>query len=270
MVGTLVVQLARQAGHRGSELHRLQDLPDGFIRVLVQHVEVHSQRAREQDGVLARRDSESELGPVTPPTSAHPSPGLTWGMMVTLDRNVCSPTWAMGTPSIQIPPSAASTSRSRPPAREDFPAPVLPTMPTCQGMGWHGLFQPGLARRQATEGSWTCTQGPSIYHHLLCIHPSICPSVLPSAQPVHISIHQSAQPSVCEFVSIFPHPDISLPSFHSFPHPSFCSFILPSFPILSSTPLHHSHLPFHPMSPVNVPSFSQSPFRLSHPSFQLH
>ena len=151
-----------------------------------------------------------------------------------------------------------------------FPAPVLPTMPTCQGMGWHGLFQPGLARRQATEGSWTCTQGPSIYHHLLCIRPSICPSVLPSAQPVHISIHQSAQPSVCEFVSIFPHPDISLPSFHSFPHPSFCSFILPSFPILSSTPLHHSHLPFHPMSPVNVPSFSQSPFLLSYPSFQLH
>lgn len=156
LVGTFIVQLAGQAGHRGSELHHLQDLPDGFIRVLVEHVQVHSQRAREQDGVLARRDGGSELGPATPPVSARPSPGLTWGMTVILDRSVCSPTWAIGTPSIQIPPSAASTSRSRPPAREDFPAPVLPTMPTCQGMGWRGLFQPGLARRQATEGSWAC------------------------------------------------------------------------------------------------------------------
>ena len=43
------------------------------------------------------------------------------------------------------------------------------------------------------------------------------------------------------------------------------SFILPSFPILSSTPLHHSHLPFHPMSSVYVPSFSQCPFLLPLP-----
>lgn len=35
LVGTLILQLARQAGHQGSELHRLQGLPDGFVRVLL-------------------------------------------------------------------------------------------------------------------------------------------------------------------------------------------------------------------------------------------
>lgn len=52
LAGILVMQLAGQAGHEGSELHCLQGCPDGFIRVLMQHVEVHPQRAREQDGVL--------------------------------------------------------------------------------------------------------------------------------------------------------------------------------------------------------------------------
>ena len=73
-------------------------------------------------------------GPRSPPGPPEP----TWGMMVILDLSVCSPTQVMGTPSIQTPPSAASTSRSRPPAREDFPAPVLPTMPTCQGRRGQG------------------------------------------------------------------------------------------------------------------------------------
>ena len=98
LVGTLVVQLARQAGHRGSELHRLQDLPDGFIRVLMQHVEVHSQRAREQGGVLARRDSKSELGPVTPPTSAHPSSAIVM-VRVTLGSHGATPTACFSIPS---------------------------------------------------------------------------------------------------------------------------------------------------------------------------
>lgn len=31
LVGTLIVQLAGQAGHHGSELHRLQGRPDGFV-----------------------------------------------------------------------------------------------------------------------------------------------------------------------------------------------------------------------------------------------
>lgn len=79
-----------------------------------------------------------QAGPATIPPLPTLSRGLTWRMMVILDRSVCSPTWLMGTPSIQTSPSAASRSRSRPPARVDFPAPVLPTMPTCQGMRGQG------------------------------------------------------------------------------------------------------------------------------------
>lgn len=111
LVSTLVVQLARQAGHRGSELHRLQDLPDGFIRVLMQHVEVHSQRAREQGGVLARRDSKSELGPVTPPTSAHPS-------------RLCPHLLPLPTPPTSVHPSICAHSSHLCP-----PLPPLPTPP---------------------------------------------------------------------------------------------------------------------------------------------
>lgn len=35
LVGALVLQLAGQAGHQGSELHRLQGHPDVLVRVLV-------------------------------------------------------------------------------------------------------------------------------------------------------------------------------------------------------------------------------------------
>lgn len=87
-------------------------------------------------GAVGQSRAQPRLPPLPPPPRG--PPGLTWGMMVILDRSVCSPTQVMGTPSIQIPPSAASISRSRPPAREDFPAPVLPTMPTCQGRRGQG------------------------------------------------------------------------------------------------------------------------------------
>lgn len=57
---------------------------------------------------------------------------LTWGMMVILERRSWRPIWAMLIPSIKIRPFAASRIRKIPKARDDFPAPVLPTIPTCK------------------------------------------------------------------------------------------------------------------------------------------
>lgn len=56
----------------------------------------------------------------------------TWGMTVILFLRSWSPSWAISCPSIRMAPSAASTSRSSPTARLDFPAPVLPVMPICK------------------------------------------------------------------------------------------------------------------------------------------
>lgn len=56
----------------------------------------------------------------------------TWGTTVILDLRSWRPSWAISCPSIRMAPSAASTSRSNPTARVDFPAPVLPVMPICK------------------------------------------------------------------------------------------------------------------------------------------
>lgn len=45
-------------------------------------------------------------------------------------RKVCSPILDISTPSTKIDPSAASTIRNKLRVREDFPAPVRPTIPT--------------------------------------------------------------------------------------------------------------------------------------------
>lgn len=50
--------------------------------------------------------------------------------MVILNRKSWSPIFAILIPSIIISPSAASLIRNKPKVREDFPAPVLPTIPT--------------------------------------------------------------------------------------------------------------------------------------------
>lgn len=56
----------------------------------------------------------------------------TWGMTVILVLRSWRPSWAISCPSIRMAPSAASTNRSNPTARLDFPAPVLPVMPICE------------------------------------------------------------------------------------------------------------------------------------------
>ncbi|KAL2299041.1 hypothetical protein Nmel_014654 [Mimus melanotis] len=56
----------------------------------------------------------------------------TWGMTVILVLRSWRSSWAISCPSIRMAPSAASTSRSNPTARLDFPAPVLPVMPICK------------------------------------------------------------------------------------------------------------------------------------------
>lgn len=45
-------------------------------------------------------------------------------------RNVCNPILDISTPSTKIDPSAASTIRNKLRVKEDFPAPVRPTIPT--------------------------------------------------------------------------------------------------------------------------------------------
>lgn len=51
--------------------------------------------------------------------------------MVILNRKSWSPIFAILIPSIIISPSAASLIRNKPKVSEDFPAPVLPTIPIC-------------------------------------------------------------------------------------------------------------------------------------------
>lgn len=51
-------------------------------------------------------------------------------MIVMRDLKSCSPTSAMLMPSMQIFPFEASRILKMPRARDDFPAPVLPTIPT--------------------------------------------------------------------------------------------------------------------------------------------
>ena len=51
-------------------------------------------------------------------------------MIVILERNSCNPRDAISTPSMRIEPSAASIIRNRAKVKDDFPAPVLPTIPT--------------------------------------------------------------------------------------------------------------------------------------------
>lgn len=54
----------------------------------------------------------------------------TWGMIVMRDLRSWSPMSAILTPSMKIFPLAASKILKIPRASEDFPAPVLPTIPT--------------------------------------------------------------------------------------------------------------------------------------------
>ena len=51
-------------------------------------------------------------------------------MIVILERNSCNPRDAILIPSMKIEPSAASIMRNRAKVNDDFPAPVLPTIPT--------------------------------------------------------------------------------------------------------------------------------------------
>lgn len=72
-----------------------------------------------------------------------PPASLTCGMMVILKRRLCRPILAMFIPSMMISPSADSLIRNKPRVRDDFPAPVRPTIPTCnteRGCGEVGML----------------------------------------------------------------------------------------------------------------------------------
>ena len=55
---------------------------------------------------------------------------LAWGMIVIADLSLESPRCAMLTPSILMQPPEPSMIRNKDKVIDDFPAPVLPTMPT--------------------------------------------------------------------------------------------------------------------------------------------
>jgi len=52
-----------------------------------------------------------------------------YGIIVIVDLNYCKPKSAILTPSIKIPPDAASSNLKSPKKIVDFPEPVLPTIP---------------------------------------------------------------------------------------------------------------------------------------------
>ena len=56
---------------------------------------------------------------------------ITCGMIVSLERRSWSPIVAISIPSIKILPPALSRMRNKAKVREDFPAPVRPTIPIC-------------------------------------------------------------------------------------------------------------------------------------------
>ena len=55
----------------------------------------------------------------------------TWGIIDKHFLRSCRPMVEMSTPSIRIFPPAASINLNRPRVNDDFPAPVLPTIPIC-------------------------------------------------------------------------------------------------------------------------------------------
>ena len=55
----------------------------------------------------------------------------TCGIIVSRERRACRPITAISTPSITILPADGSMIRNRPRVRDDLPAPVRPTIPTC-------------------------------------------------------------------------------------------------------------------------------------------
>lgn len=165
----------------------------------------------------------------------------------------------MGTPSIQIPPWPPTGASSPQPGRTFRPCPAnnahLP------GMGWQNVLnrpgQKGGHRGFLVMSLLDVYPAPKIHpsiHHPLCNHPSICP-------PVHISTTNSfnrhclhSSPSFLILMSLS-HLSIHSPTLPPAP---------PSFPIPSSTPLHHSHLPSSHV--IYVPSFSQCPSCYPSPS----
>lgn len=97
-----------------------------------------------------------------------PPASLTCGMMVILKRRLCRPILAMFTPSMMISPSADSLIRNKPRVRDDFPAPVRPTIPTCnteRGCGEAGMLQtqssPSRCLGQSCEVIWLIQDPPS-------------------------------------------------------------------------------------------------------------
>lgn len=56
---------------------------------------------------------------------------ITCGRIVILQRTSCRPTPVVAISSMEIDPSAGSINLNRACVKEDFPAPVLPTIPIC-------------------------------------------------------------------------------------------------------------------------------------------
>ena len=62
-------------------------------------------------------------------------------MIVSFDLRSYSPMCSAFSPSILICPSEASIIRNNANVMDDFPAPVLPTMPTWKAMEYHAVLQ---------------------------------------------------------------------------------------------------------------------------------
>ncbi len=134
---TLMVEFVRQARHKVLEMCEFQSSPDLLISVAIKGVQIHTQGAGEQHWILEggkrlkiKHSSFFLFLSLSRYSICFSIFRCTCGIMVIRDLSSCSPISAMFIPSMKIFPFAASRIRKIPRARDDFPAPVLPTIPT--------------------------------------------------------------------------------------------------------------------------------------------
>ena len=115
----------------------IQCLPQGSIVIRTVWVQVVPQTPRENNRILEKLFEKCFLWTFSQGQRLSLVTNVkyivTWGMIDSCLLRVCRPMWDISTLSSIIFPPAGSISLNRASAREDLPAPVLPTTPTFKG-----------------------------------------------------------------------------------------------------------------------------------------
>lgn len=80
-------ELIRKGGDEGFQVSKLQRHPDVVIRVLVKGVQIHTQGARKQDGILGRKEKGEQR---TTHPGQNPQKGFD-GLIAPSKLHSCSP-----------------------------------------------------------------------------------------------------------------------------------------------------------------------------------